>query len=369
VKRWGSSISSSAEKLLEWPLWGVAEREEAVLEVVGERADAAGGVGVYGVAVGGAMRTRSRRWRSMSSCMTRPASMVFPRPMSSAMNDAGELEGLLGRGELVVEEVDASAEGGLEEAGVGGSDGAPLEGVEVGGEAAGLVEGGGGADATLGRADDAGAELALPEDGERAALGVIVEAGEADEGVLLADAGGGEDLIHEVLAVSDLGNVPGTGRGVGKHGADCTRGAVGAGRVTRWRRPWRLAPWRLGSRRTCGVAPVLRLTLLETRDAPVYTSMEGSLTMAETQISAYVSDTTKELVERYVEAHGVEKGRLLEEALLHHLQALRELPADLIVPPRLVVGRETFERVSQLIKRPRKPTKAMRALMGGKRAR
>ncbi|HEX8441676.1 hypothetical protein [Archangium sp.] len=51
--------------------------------------------------------------------------------------------------------------------------------------------------------------------------------------------------------------------------------------------------------------------------------------MAETQISAYVSDTTKELVERYVEAHGVKKGRLIEEALLHHLQALRELPADL----------------------------------------
>ena len=45
--------------------------------------------------------------------------------------------------------------------------------------------------------------------------------------------------------------------------------------------------------------------------------------MADTQISAYVSDTTKELVERYVEAHGVKKGRLIEEALLHHLQALR----------------------------------------------
>lgn len=26
VKRWGSSSSMSAEKLLEWPLWGVAER-------------------------------------------------------------------------------------------------------------------------------------------------------------------------------------------------------------------------------------------------------------------------------------------------------------------------------------------------------
>jgi len=91
--------------------------------------------------------------------------------------------------------------------------------------------------------------------------------------------------------------------------------------------------------------------------------------MAETQISAYVSDTTKELVERYVEAHGVKKGRLIEEALLHHLQALRELPADLIIPPRIVVEQETFERVAELTRRPRKPTKAMRELMGGKKTR
>ena len=91
--------------------------------------------------------------------------------------------------------------------------------------------------------------------------------------------------------------------------------------------------------------------------------------MAETQISAYVSDTTKELVERYVEAHGVKKGRLIEEALLHHLQALRELPADLIIPPRIVVEQETFERVAELTQRPRKPTKALRELMGGKKVR
>ena len=35
------------------------------------------------------------------------------------------------------------------------------------------------------------------------------------------------------------------------------------------------------------------------------------------------------MVERYTEARGVKKGHLIEEALLHHLQALRELPADI----------------------------------------
>ena len=91
--------------------------------------------------------------------------------------------------------------------------------------------------------------------------------------------------------------------------------------------------------------------------------------MAETQISAYISDTTKELVERYADTHGVKKGHLMEEALLHHLQALRELPADIIIPPRIVLSKESFRRVTERVERPRKPTKAMRGLMSGKKAR
>lgn len=89
--------------------------------------------------------------------------------------------------------------------------------------------------------------------------------------------------------------------------------------------------------------------------------------MAETQISAYISEATKRQVELYVEAHGVKKGYLVEEALLHHLQALRELPADLVIPPRLTVNAESFERVAHLVRNPRKPTKALRDLMAGKR--
>jgi uncharacterized protein (DUF1778 family) len=88
--------------------------------------------------------------------------------------------------------------------------------------------------------------------------------------------------------------------------------------------------------------------------------------MGERQISAYISETTKEQVERYAEAHGVKKGHLLEEALLHHLQALRELPADIIIPPRIALTLESFEEVVKLIERPRKPTKALRDLMSGK---
>jgi hypothetical protein len=77
--------------------------------------------------------------------------------------------------------------------------------------------------------------------------------------------------------------------------------------------------------------------------------------MADTQISAYISDTTRDEVERYVEAHGVKKGSLVEQALLHHLQSLRELPEDIIIPPRLKVTEGSFAKVFDLIERSRKP--------------
>lgn len=91
--------------------------------------------------------------------------------------------------------------------------------------------------------------------------------------------------------------------------------------------------------------------------------------MADTQISAYISESTKEQVERYAESHGVKKGYLVEEALLHHLQALRELPADIVIPPRVTVTSESFEVVTKLIEAPRKPTKALRDLMAGRTTR
>ena len=91
--------------------------------------------------------------------------------------------------------------------------------------------------------------------------------------------------------------------------------------------------------------------------------------MAETQISAFISAATKEQVEHYAEAHGVKKGYLVEEALLHHMRALRELPADIVIPPRLSVTKESFVNVASAIAGKRKPTKAMRELMAGKHSR
>jgi hypothetical protein len=80
------------------------------------------------------------------------------------------------------------------------------------------------------------------------------------------------------------------------------------------------------------------------------------------QISALVSETTKELLERYVRATGVKKGHLVEQALRHHLLALEELPADVIVHPRLVVTRKSGKEILEQMKSGQ-PTQALRDLM------
>ena len=82
----------------------------------------------------------------------------------------------------------------------------------------------------------------------------------------------------------------------------------------------------------------------------------------ETQISALVSRTTRELLERHVRATGVKKGHLVEQALRHHLQALQELPADVIVHPKLVVTRRSGGTILKQMKAG-KPTKPLRDLM------
>jgi len=82
----------------------------------------------------------------------------------------------------------------------------------------------------------------------------------------------------------------------------------------------------------------------------------------ETQISAVVSRTTSELLDQHVRATGVKKGRLVEQALRHHLRALQELPADAIVHPTLVVTRRSGQEILKQIEKG-KPTRALRRLL------
>ncbi|WP_405226884.1 MULTISPECIES: hypothetical protein [Lentisalinibacter] len=81
-----------------------------------------------------------------------------------------------------------------------------------------------------------------------------------------------------------------------------------------------------------------------------------------TQISAHISKETKAELEAYVRQKGVKKAFLIEEALRHHLQALREIPEDLMIPSRLVLTPESMERVAEQIERDEEPTEALKSL-------
>jgi len=80
------------------------------------------------------------------------------------------------------------------------------------------------------------------------------------------------------------------------------------------------------------------------------------------QVSAVIADTTRERLERFAREHGVKKSHLIETALLHHLAALEELPADVVIPPVIVISRAGGEDVERRITDPLPPTPALRAL-------
>ena len=81
-----------------------------------------------------------------------------------------------------------------------------------------------------------------------------------------------------------------------------------------------------------------------------------------TQISVNISPETRDRLERYVRARGLKKGFVIEQALLHHLLALNELPEDALVPPRLVVTAESGERLLERLATREGPNRAMREL-------
>jgi predicted DNA-binding protein len=84
-----------------------------------------------------------------------------------------------------------------------------------------------------------------------------------------------------------------------------------------------------------------------------------------TQVSAYISEETKAAIEAYVKRHGVKKAYLIEEALQHHLQALREIPEDLIIPSRLVLTRDVMNEIAERVGGEGEPTEGLNALFRG----
>jgi uncharacterized protein (DUF1778 family) len=83
----------------------------------------------------------------------------------------------------------------------------------------------------------------------------------------------------------------------------------------------------------------------------------------ESQISATVSATTKERLDRFTENHGLKKNYVVEQALLYFMAARRELPDEALVPVRLVLGDKAFDRLVESLEQPPAPTAGLRELM------
>jgi uncharacterized protein (DUF1778 family) len=91
------------------------------------------------------------------------------------------------------------------------------------------------------------------------------------------------------------------------------------------------------------------------------------LTVAqETQISASVSMTTREKLDRFTESRGLKKNFVVEQALLYFMESRRELPDEAFIPSKVVLEDAAFDRLTKLLKRPPKPTRALVELMRGK---
>ncbi len=89
------------------------------------------------------------------------------------------------------------------------------------------------------------------------------------------------------------------------------------------------------------------------------------LKVEETQISAVVSKTLRDRLEKVVRARGLKKGYLIERALEHHLRALEEIPEEFVIPPTLVVTPGAFDEILRKLKAPPKPTPELERLMRG----
>lgn len=84
------------------------------------------------------------------------------------------------------------------------------------------------------------------------------------------------------------------------------------------------------------------------------------------RISAIVSATTREKLERFTESRGLKKSFVVEQALLSFMESRRDLPEEAFTPSRIVLVDPAFDRLVKLLKRAPKPTRALVELMRGR---
>jgi hypothetical protein len=86
----------------------------------------------------------------------------------------------------------------------------------------------------------------------------------------------------------------------------------------------------------------------------------------ETQISAYVSKSTKEALDMYCRETGLKKGYVIERALQRHIETSDELPESMTIPTEVVLTRESSIEVLKSLESDEPPTQALIDLMARK---
>jgi uncharacterized protein (DUF1778 family) len=85
----------------------------------------------------------------------------------------------------------------------------------------------------------------------------------------------------------------------------------------------------------------------------------------QTEISAYVSATTKRRLDEFARETGLKKGYILEQALDSYLSSSEAIPEEYLVPSVIVLTNESYDRVVEQMLHPEEPTPALRALLRG----
>lgn len=94
---------------------------------------------------------------------------------------------------------------------------------------------------------------------------------------------------------------------------------------------------------------------------------EANMGADNAQVSATISTTTKEKLDRFTEELGLKKNFVVEQALLFFMESRRELPDEAFIPARVVLDDDAFERFVRGLEAPASPTPELRKLLRARR--
>jgi len=81
------------------------------------------------------------------------------------------------------------------------------------------------------------------------------------------------------------------------------------------------------------------------------------------QISAQISEAARARLDAYARETGMKKSRLVEDAIMAHLDALGTVPSEYLIPANVLVDEESWATVIRGIEQSPEPTPALHELM------